>query len=181
MNNLKTAYLNPAADYNLGYLKWSMFLSIFTSLAIFLPYICHQFGIAGKVFLPMHFAVLIAAVVMGLKGGFSVALISPALSFLISGMPPSALLLPMTIELATYAVVLNLFYRSLKSPLILSLAVSMLCGRAVSIIFMGAFLHNAPVSTLLYNMFVVGIPGMLIQLAFVPLISLKAKDFLKNE
>ncbi len=181
MNSIKTAYLDPVVGLNLGAVKWSMFLSIFTALAILLPYTCHQFGLAGMVFLPMHFAVLIAAIVIGFRGGVLVALISPALSYAISGMPPVTSLLPMTIELATYAIVINLMVRKIRTPMILSLIVAMLLGRLISITLVSMILQNTPLATQFHNLFVTAMPGILIQLAFVPLVSSKIIGFLRNK
>ncbi|RKY70366.1 MAG: ECF transporter S component, partial [Candidatus Latescibacterota bacterium] len=50
--------------------------------------IFHQFGIAGKVFLPMHFPVIVAGLLFGPFSGLLVGLFSPVLSFLLTGMPP---------------------------------------------------------------------------------------------
>lgn len=181
MNSIRTAYLGPAIELNLGAVKWSLFLSIFTALAILLPYICHQFGLAGVIFLPMHFAVLTAAIVMGLRGGILVALISPALSYAISGMPPVASLLPMTIELATYAVVVNVAAKKFKVPVIAALIIAMLLGRLVSVLMVGMILQNTPLATQFHNLFVMAMPGILIQLALVPPISSKITGFLRNK
>jgi len=38
MTNLKSAYLNPVIDCDLGVVRWMVFLTIFTALAIALPY-----------------------------------------------------------------------------------------------------------------------------------------------
>lgn len=180
MNSVKAAYLNPITACDLGAVRWVLFLTVFTALAIFLPYTCHQFGLAGMVFLPMHFAVLIAAIVMGLRGGVIVALISPAFSFAISGMPPAASLAPMTIELAAYAVAVNIAVGKLKMPLVLSLVAAMLAGRFISIALVSVILQNTPLTTQLHNVFVVGIPGILIQLALVPLLSARIVSYLGN-
>ncbi len=130
--------------------------------------------------LPMHFAVILAAIVMGLKGGIVVALVSPVLSYSLSGMPPAASLLPMTIELAVYAIVVNLSARRFKMPLVLSLIIAMIVGRLVSILFVSLILHNTPLGIQLHHLFVVGIPGIVIQLILLPPVASKALSFLNS-
>lgn len=178
--NLKSAYLNPAIDCNLGAARWALFLSIFTALAIALPYACHQFGIAGMVLLPMHFAVILAAIVMDLKGGLAVAFVSPVLSYLLSGMPPAASLTPITVELAAYALAVNLAAKRFKIPLVLSLIITMIAGRMVSMLFVSLILQQTPFSVQFHNLFVVGIPGIIIQLIFLPPVASKVLNFLKG-
>jgi hypothetical protein len=171
VNTVRSAYFGPAVGCDLGALRWALFLTIFTALAILLPYACHQFALAGKVFLPMHFAVLTAAIVMGLRGGVAVALASPALSYALSGMPQVQSLIPTTVELATYAVVIDVAARRLRMPLVLSLVAAMVLGRFASIALASLVLQNTPLASQARKLFVIGIPGMLIQLALVPLIS----------
>lgn len=180
MNTAKTAYLNPVLECNPGAMKWTLFLAIFTTLAVGLPYLCHQFGLAGMIFLPLHFAVLTAALVMGLRGGVVVALAGPVLSYSISAMPPAHSLFPITVELVTYAVVANIVIRKFKMPAILSLAIAMIAGRLVSIALVCMVLRTIPFSTQLHYVFITGIPGILIQLALIPPLSAKVINYLGN-
>lgn len=180
MANIMSAYINPAIDLNISKIRWTSFLAIFTAAAVTLPYICHQFGIAGMVFLPIHFAVMIAAAVIGTRGGIAVALVSPVLSFAISGMPPAHSLFPMTIELMTYATVISLLSNKLRAPLIVSLAVAMIAGRFVSLVIVSAILESTPIAVQMKNIFIIAIPGIAIQLALVPPMAAKIRKFLAS-
>jgi len=176
-----TVWLGGVPTYRMSTLKWVLFLFGFVTFAVGAPYICHQFGLAGMVFLPMHFAIMVAAIVMGLRGGIAVALISPLVSYATSGMPPVTALMPMTIELATYALVINLAVRTFKVPMLISLIIAMIVGRAVSIALISLILQNTQLATQVHNLFVIALPGILIQLAFVPLISSKLMSFLESK
>jgi hypothetical protein len=176
-----TMWLGRVPACSLSFQKWALFFIGFVAFAVGAPYICHQFGLAGAVILPMHFAIMVAALVMGLRGGILVALLSPVISFATSGMPPVTSLIPMTIELATYALVLNLSARTFKLPLLISLVVTMLSGRAVSILFASLFLQNVPLSAQAHMLFITAIPGIMIQLALVPLLSSKIIGFLEKK
>lgn len=178
---IKTSYLNPAQETHLGAMRWTLFLGVFATLSMALPSLCHQFGLAGMVFLPIHFSVFIAAIVMGMRGGVVVALISPALSFAVSAMPPAASLLPMTLELVIYAIAINIFSKKYRLPLIAALAIAMLCGRAVSILIIPFILQTSTLPQVANNLFIVGIPGVLLQLLLVPPISSKVVKFLNRK
>jgi niacin transporter len=178
MNGLKAAYLGTVVDCNLSALRRIIFLAAFTALAIALPYVCHQFGIAGMVFLPMHFAVMIAAIVMGFRGGLAVALVSPVLSYALSAMPPLQSLLPITVELCAYAAAINISLRKIKLPLVVSLIVAMIFGRLVSLSFVGLILNSVSGSVQIKNLFLVGLPGIIIQLALVPPLASKITTYL---
>lgn len=174
-------WLGSIPTFKMSVLKWVLFLSGFVTFAVGAPYICHQFGLAGTIFLPMHFAIMVAAIVMGFRGGIAAALISPVVSFATSGMPPVAALLPMTIELVTYALFINLAVRTLKAPVLMSLIIAMIAGRAVSIALISLILQNTPLATQAHNVFILSLPGILIQLAFVPLLSAKIMSFLESK
>ncbi len=179
--SIRTAYLGQVDACKMTLAKWMLFISVFTFLAILLPYACHQFGLGGSIFLPMHFAVIFAALVIGLRGGIVVALISPTLSFAISGMPPLTSLLPMTIELVAYAVFINLFAKQLKLPVLAALLLAMLTGRVV-VILVGVMMAGSFAGAVNFkHLFVASIPGILIQLAFIPPLAAKVSTFVKGK
>src|SRR5512133_2769825 len=76
--------------------------SLFVALSVTVPWVFHQFGVAGQVFLPMHFFVLAAGLLFGWQAGLLVGLCSPALSHALAGMPVSVMLPQVTLELASY-------------------------------------------------------------------------------
>jgi hypothetical protein len=167
LGNVKSL-ITPTADYQLGLAKWFLFLTIFSALGITLPFLCHQFGVAGAVFLPIHFAVLTAGMVMGIRGGLIVGLVSPVLSFAISGMPPPASLFPMTVEVMTYGIVAGFMLHTLHKSAIVSLIISLVAGRLVSLTLVSLILGRVEFTHQLYNLFIIALPGIAIQLALIP-------------
>ena len=63
------------------------FSIIFVALAVALPWIAHQFNLAGPTFLPMHLFVLVAGLLFGWRAGLIVGFLTPLVSFATSGMP----------------------------------------------------------------------------------------------
>ena len=87
------------------------------AISILLPQIFHLAGgpASGAVFLPMHIPVLVTGFVLGPLMGFIVGILSPLISFLMTGMPPSPRLPFMIVELATYGWVAGFIYHTLRA------------------------------------------------------------------
>ena len=80
------------------------YAALLIALGLLMPQVFHMIGgqQAGGMFLPMHIPVLMAGLLLGPAYGTAVGVVTPLLSFLISGMPPLAKLPFMVIELAAY-------------------------------------------------------------------------------
>lgn len=111
---------------------------------------------------------------MGPLSGVIVGILSPIISFFLTGMPPAYAVPLMAIELPIYGLCIGLLIRIKKIPLILALIFSMILGRvgfATGLLILGQFL-NMPygLSTFLKVSFIVGLPGIIIQLILIPLL-----------
>ncbi|MFC2050732.1 ECF transporter S component [Chloroflexota bacterium] len=79
--------------------------ALFVTLAVFVPWIFHQFHLAGATFLPMHIFVLIAGLLFGWRAGLITGLLTPLVSHFISGMPVLNVLPQIMIELSAYGLI----------------------------------------------------------------------------
>ena len=153
--------------------------ALFLALAIALPIAFHfaaqQIDVAGRVFLPMHFPVLLAGFIVGGRAGFIVGALAPALSTLLTGMPPADRVLPMSLELAAYGALAGLTYRRGGWNVYVSLIFSMIIGRLMfgvgqmlRALMIGLSLDQAE----FYSMAVLaaGLPGIVLQLVLIPVI-----------
>ena len=155
--------------------KKTVFAGLCVALGVVLPLALHGVPNAGSIFLPMHIPVLLCGLVCGPWYGLACGLLTPALSSLLTGMPPAAYLPPMLCELAVYGLVSGLLIRAVhtgKKPLNLYIALigAMLAGR---IVFgaMNALLFRAGAYSLqvwLTAAFVTALPGIVIQIALLP-------------
>lgn len=156
---------------------------LLSGIGVALPRIFHVLAgaSAGATYLPMHIAVLIAALTFGVISGSFVAGISIIFNYLLTGMPNLVRLPYMLIELVIYAVLLGVFNKKLNSYI--SLILSLVIGRIVyaGILFIsGSILgFNLTGISNVIEAVKVGIPGILIQLAFVPFISSSIKKGIK--
>ncbi|SYZ74420.1 conserved membrane hypothetical protein [Candidatus Zixiibacteriota bacterium] len=148
--------------------------ALYLALAILIPVIFHQFGIAGRIFLPMHLPVLICGFIVGPLAGVMVGLLAPVLSHLLTAMPPLYAVPLMTMELAIYGLFAGLTYRKLHLNIYLALLISMIFGRlafAAGLALLGLFveLPYGPVQFFAAGGAVVaGIPGIILQILIIP-------------
>ena len=101
---------------------------IFASLAVATPWIFHQFHLAGPTFLPMHFFVLIAGLLLGWRAGLTVGLLTPIISFATSGMPAIMILPQVIIELLFYGLAAGILRQKFNLRVIWSLIGAMIGG-----------------------------------------------------
>ena len=155
--------------------------AMFLAIGFVLPFLTGQIQPFGMMLLPMHIPVLLCALICGWKYGLAVGLILPVLRSATLGMPPMIpMAVSMSLEMATYGLILGLmymFYQKKTSlgffPVIyLSLIKAMLIGRAVWGIAMflllsargGMFTFQAFIA----GAFVNAVPGIILQLVLIP-------------
>ncbi|HML32939.1 ECF transporter S component [Sporomusa sphaeroides] len=159
----------------MSYTRKLINVAMFIALGVTLPVAFHLAGGTGSVFLPMHIPVLMAGLLLGLKGGLAVGMLTPFISSLTTGMPPLMPMLPiMVVELGVYGAAGGYLYRQCKLPLVWSLVGAMLAGRLAAAAVVAGLAAVLAV-TLEPLPFIIGavstgLPGIVIQLLFVPLL-----------
>lgn len=155
---------------------------LLSGIGIALPRIFHILAgaDAGATFLPMHIAILIAALTFGTISSTIVAGSSVVFSYLLTGMPSAARLPYMLIELLIYALLLSVFNKKFNSYI--SLILTMVIGRVVYAGILFAAVNILGFSS--YGISVIesvkmGIPGIIIQLICVPFIASSLKKGIK--
>lgn len=147
---------------------------LLSGIGVALPRIFHILAgnTAGAVFLPMHIAVLLAALTFGITSATIVAGTSVIFSYLLTGMPSFARLPYMIIELVIYAILLSVFNKRFNSYV--SLIATIVFGRIlyagilfVSINILGFQTYGISVIESIKT----GIPGIIIQLVCIPVIA----------
>ena len=151
---------------------------MFLAMAYVMPFLTGQIPEIGKMLCPMHIPVLLCGFVCGAPYGFAVGVIAPLLRSLTLGMPP---LFPtataMAFELAVYGLVAGLLYKILpkkKISVYISLLSAMVLGRVVwglvTFCVMGFDASEFGFSAFWAGAVVNAIPGIIIQIALVPVI-----------
>lgn len=149
--------------------------AFYIALGIVLPMAFHIVGAGGRVFLPMHIPVLLGGMGLGPLLGFLIGLLTPLLSSLLTGMPPVLPTLPLMMgELATYGLVAGVSYKRYKYNVYVSLLLALVGGRMVNLLLFWLLGQNLGLhinlADFLAGMFVVGLPGIGLQLVLIPLL-----------
>ena len=153
-------------------IKRVVYGALLIALGMILPNLFHMFGgsSAGRVFLPMHLVVLLAGMILGPLWGAAVAVILPVLSSLTTGMPAVPMLYLMLFELVAYAVISGFCAR--KMDPYFTLPIAMVGGRLfyALVLYIAAkvFKMNVPAVETVITAFTVGLPGIAVQLIFIP-------------
>ena len=160
--------LNPA--------KRTVMAALCIALCVVLPIAFHAIPNAGSIFLPMHIPVLLCGMICGWPYGLICGLMGPALSSLLTGMPPAAMLPAMMVECAVYGAVSGIilkFVRTghLTADLYIALITAMLAGRVVSGVAKALiFSPGITMSAWIAASFVTALPGIIVQLIAIPLL-----------
>lgn len=144
----------------------------FIAFGVVLPMVFHLVGM-GSVFLPMHIPVILSGFFLDVPFALMVGAITPILSSTLTGMPPAFPVLPfMVFELAAYGAVTSLLYKKWKN-VFTPLICAMISGRIVAGIvvwFLATFFAAKLPGPIVFitGAILKGIPGIIIQLLFIP-------------
>ena len=157
------------------------FSAIFVALAVALPLVSHQFNLAGPTFLPMHLFVITAGLLFGWRAGLLVGLLTPLVSFTVSGMPFLPVLPQITAEIMVYGLAAGFLREKLKLNLYLSLILAMIIGR-IGLFLAVWILATNPAGPLtgLWKVISIGWVGIIIQVALIPVIVIWFKKYLEK-
>ena len=154
--------------------KKSIITAVCIALCVVLPQAFHAVPNAGAIYLPMHIPVLLCGLICGWSYGLLCGLAGPALSALLTGMPPAAVLPGMLVECGVYGLAAGLLMQLLRTKhlyadLYISLAAAMLLGRVVSGIAKALIFSAGSYSMASWvaGSFVTALPGIIIQLALL--------------
>lgn len=146
------------------------------ALGLVLPMAFHLFNAGGPVFLPMHIPVLLGGMILSPVFALLVGVLTPIVSNLLTSMPPLMPMLPiMIVELGLYGLVASILRKKLNLNVFISLIISMIIGRIgaglVVYVMTSVFaVQFAPPIAFVIGGISKGIPGIIIQLIFIPII-----------
>lgn len=158
-----------------------IFTLVFVFLDVLVPWIYHQFHLAGPTFLPMHIFILLAGLLFGWRAGLIIGFLTPLASYAISGMPVLQILPQIVVELSAYGLVAGILREKFNLRAIWSLIGAMISGRlalclAVLSIYLIVGEMYSPLGLEANPLIVVwsvikqGWPGIVIQLVSIPIV-----------
>ncbi len=149
------------------------------ALAIVLPIAFHMIRMRERFSCLCIFRCCCAGLLCGPVYGLGCGILAPLLSHLFTGMPPTAMLPSMLCELAAYGMLSGIIIRVIRTKwnllnLYTALIGAMICGRIINGV-LNALIFNAGKYSMemwLTASFLQAIPGIVIQLALIPLLVL---------
>lgn len=157
-------------------IKRMVISALCVALCVVLPIAFHMIPNAGSVFLPMHIPVLLCGLVCGWQWGLLCGVLGPLVSSILTGMPGAAVLPSMIVECGVYGCITGLMMEyvrtgKLSGDLYVSLVTAMIVGRLLSGIAKALiFAPGTSLAAWATASFVTALPGILIQLIFLPTI-----------
>ena len=175
--------IEVSEPFNMPRTKQLVFASLCVALGVALPLLFHIIPVSGKAFSPMHIPVLLCGFFCAWPFALLCGIVTSLLSSLLTGMPPIAMLPPMMVELAFYALVPALLRyvlplsKSLSLPKYLArtytmLIAAMLTGRIAYGLLMATIFKPGAYSLAIWwtGLFIETLPAILIQLALIPML-----------
>jgi hypothetical protein len=141
----------------------------FLALGVLFPIVFHLIGL-GSIFLPMFWPVAASGFFLPLSFAVLVSALTPAVSFLLTGMPPPPILQVMIPELVVLAALVHLLYRKAGIAIWPSLFLGLLASRAVLFLSAGLLGRTLglPPQWASAAMLVKSLPGVAAILILVP-------------
>jgi len=106
-----------------------IFQALLVTAAVVLPAFAHLAGAPVRIILPMHWPVILAGLVYGWRGGAVAGLLSPTVSYYVSGLPLPGILPAMTAELFIYGLVTGLLRERFRFNPFVSVTLALIIGR----------------------------------------------------
>ncbi len=156
--------------------RFAAHTALYLAMAVLLPIGFHQFGLAGRIFLPMHIPVLLGGFLAGPQCGLVVGLLAPAMSHFLTGMPPTYAVPLMSLELPMYGLIAGLTYRRLKLNIYVCLVAAMLVGRlmfGLGLFALGMMMDLPYTAAAFFSSggaIWTGLPGLITQIIIIPII-----------
>ncbi len=144
----------------------------------------------GQIFLPMHIPVMLCGIICGTPYGIIIGLSAPLLKSVITGLPVMTAAVSMAFELATYGGMCGMLYKLFPKKigfiypnLLLSMIVGRIVNGSINYLITTASDNEFVLSSFITLTTVNALPGIVIQLALIPLIvhSLRKTRFMLNE
>ncbi len=173
--------------------KKTVISSMFLALGFVLPFLTGQIQQFGNMLLPMHIPVFLCSFICGWKYASVIGIILPVLRSAVFTMPvmyPNAV--SMSLELFAYGFFADFINKHMKQNTLKSLYFSLVCamliGRMVwglsQVFLLGLRGNLFGITAFVSGAFLNAIPGIVIQLAFIPAIVVsveKTKLFKRDE
>lgn len=146
--------------------------ALFSTLGLIFPVLFHFLGL-GSAFLPMFIPIIMGSVLVPPVVAVSIAVITPMISFLLTGMPPvyPPILIIVLIELITVSLISSILYGRKKFSIWLTLFIALTADRLLLFLFIKFLAKQLGFPEQFFSMAAIayGIPGIILIFTVIPL------------
>ena len=128
-----------------------------------MPYLFHILSMNGNMFLPIYFFVLICAYKYGWKLGLLVALASPIVNYLATGMPSITILWTVLLKGVALAIIASIVAIGTKKISFTNMAIIVACYQVIGVVVVLAITGNVLLAT---SDVIIGYLGLIMELIF---------------
>jgi len=148
--------------------------AILLAIGIWLPTVFHMVGQGGAIWLPMHWSILLGGYYLPIGYAVLLGFLTPALSALITGMPPAPLHYFIMLELGALGGTIAWLRRKNPEAIYGPLLAGMLASRVFRLVgsLAGVMFFSLPLSMkdVMFSVFVLALPGIALQWLLLPLL-----------
>ncbi len=153
------------------YQRYPPLAALFTALGVIFPLFFHLVGL-GSTFLPMFLPILMGGMLLPLPFALSIAVLTPIISFLFTGMPPvfPPILPIMIVELIIISGIGSILYFTKKVAAWLTLLIAVAADRLALFLILSLLLPllDLPRGILTTAAVLHGIPGIILMFLVIP-------------
>ena len=150
-------------EFDFKNIEYYVFTFLFVVGNFLLPLAFHQFNLGGNVFLPIYFFILIGSYKFGFKVGLSIALLTPFVNHLMTGMPNLIMLAPVFVKGMALAFFASFLAKKIKTINLLNILSVLVLYQLTGVVFESIYFFDI-IRAL--NNFLIAYPGLIIQLVF---------------
>lgn len=170
MNHLSSEQTFPLV-LRFSHIRLYLCVALLTALNIAIPWFCHVIHpLAGPIFQPLFFFVLLGGLMFGWRAALLAGMLTPLVSYGLSGMPSPALLPGIIVQAAVYGFTAGLLRERYNTNALVSvvgaIAAGYIMAGAFLVIFSGS---QTDTVNALWASATRGLPGILTQIVMLPL------------
>ena len=163
---ISDSYVLPST----GIKAWSIQIGLVIA-AVMLPAFAHLFGAPVRWLLPMHWPIILAALIYGWRGGATVGILAPFTNWFLTGYPILIKAFPMTIELVAYGLIIG-WLREKGWNAFAAVATGLIAGRIIFIlVILSTGANEVPFVPYLVAAMLPGLVAGVFQVIFLPIIA----------
>lgn len=170
---MNASQITAIYDLKFTSVKLYAIVAVFVALDVAIPWAFHIIHpMAGPIFLPMFFFILLAGLLFGWRAGVLVGVLTPLVSHSMCGMPVAAIMPRVLVEGTMYGLAAGLLHEKLGLRVFWATLGAVILGRLATVLFMFIIYAGAiNPAAIVWKAVKIGWPGIMAQVVLLPFIA----------